>query len=205
MGDNGESSHGHGDPYSNEDIFKILIATDNHLGVWEKDEVRKDDSFNAFEEVLEIAREQQADLVLLGGDLFHDNNPSRATLGRAIDILSRHCLNSQPVSFDILSDQAQNFASGRANYLSENHNVGLPVFTIHGNHDDPTGADNLSAVDLLSKANLVNYFGKLTFTGSGIGKIRLAPILLQKEHSWSEKGQGPRSGIDCLGCRLHLS
>lgn len=47
-----------------------------------------------------------------------------------------------------------------ANFLSKHHNVGLPVFTIHGNHDDPSGADNLSAVDLLSKANLVNYFGK---------------------------------------------
>lgn len=38
--------------------------------------------------------------------------------------------------------------------------MGLPVFTIHGNHDDPTGADSLSAVDILSTAGLVNYFGK---------------------------------------------
>lgn len=34
------------------------------------------------------------------------------------------------------------------------------MFTIHGNHDDPTGSDNLSAVDLLSTCSLVNYFGK---------------------------------------------
>jgi double-strand break repair protein MRE11 len=34
------------------------------------------------------------------------------------------------------------------------------VFTIHGNHDDPAGVDNLSAVDFLSSAGLVNYFGK---------------------------------------------
>ena len=38
--------------------------------------------------------------------------------------------------------------------------MGLPVFTIHGNHDDPSGADNLSAVDVLSTCKLVNYFGK---------------------------------------------
>jgi double-strand break repair protein MRE11 len=49
----------------------------------------------------------------------------------------------------------------RANFEDANLNVGLPVFTIHGNHDDPAGADNLSAVDLLSTANLVNYFGKV--------------------------------------------
>lgn len=29
-------------------------------GVWEKDEIRKDDSFVAFEEVLQLAKEQQA-------------------------------------------------------------------------------------------------------------------------------------------------
>jgi len=46
------------------------------------------------------------------------------------------------------------------NFEDPNLNVGLPVFTIHGNHDDPTGADSLSAVDLLSTAGLVNYFGK---------------------------------------------
>ncbi len=46
------------------------------------------------------------------------------------------------------------------NYQSKNHNIGLPVFTIHGNHDDPSGADSLSAVNILSSAKLVNYFGK---------------------------------------------
>ena len=46
------------------------------------------------------------------------------------------------------------------NYEDAHYNVGLPVFTIHGNHDDPTGADNSSAVDELSRAGLVNYFGK---------------------------------------------
>ena len=39
-------------------------------------------------------------------------------------------------------------------------NVGMPVFTIHGNHDDPAGEENLSAVSILSSAGLVNYFGK---------------------------------------------
>ncbi len=46
------------------------------------------------------------------------------------------------------------------NYEDKNLNIGLPVFTIHGNHDDPTGANNLSAVDALSTAGLVNYIGK---------------------------------------------
>lgn len=48
----------------------------------------------------------------------------------------------------------------RPNFENPKVNVGLPVFTIHGNHDDPAGVDNLSAVDILSSCNLVNYFGK---------------------------------------------
>ena len=51
-------------------------------GVWERDEIRKDDSFEAFEEILHLAEEQDVDLILLGGDLFHDNNPSRGTVVR---------------------------------------------------------------------------------------------------------------------------
>lgn len=37
--------------------------------------------------------------------------------------------------------------------------MGLPVFTVHGNHDCPTGLGHLSAVDVLSQLGLVNYFG----------------------------------------------
>ena len=66
------------------------------------------------------------------------------------------------------------------NYEDPNYNVGLPVFMIHGNHDDPAGGENLSAIDLLATCNLVNYFGKHTLGGSGAGKIKLKPVLLQK-------------------------
>lgn len=81
-------------------------------GVHEKDEVRRDDSFNSFEEVLKIAASLKVDMVLLGGDLFHDNKPSRSTLVRAINLMAKYCLNDNPVNFSILSDQAANFVSG---------------------------------------------------------------------------------------------
>ena len=56
---------------------RILVATDNHLGVHEKDQVRKDDSFITFREIFEHARQQKVDCVFLGGDLFDQNKPSR--------------------------------------------------------------------------------------------------------------------------------
>lgn len=100
--------------------FRILIATDNHLGykevspgtvcppsfakfelrlictddiqllggpVWcqffsQNDPILKDDSFNAFEEILQIAVDNNVDFLLLGGDLFHENKPSRQCIYR---------------------------------------------------------------------------------------------------------------------------
>ncbi|KAM7250975.1 hypothetical protein ACFE04_022858 [Oxalis oulophora] len=162
--------------------LRILIATDCHLGYMEKDEIRRHDSFEAFNEICAIAEQKQVDLLLLGGDLFHENKPSRATLVRAIEILRRHCLNDQPVQFQVVSDQTVNFPNsfGHVNYEDPHFNVGLPVFSIHGNHDDPAGVDNLSAVDILSACNLVNYFGKMVLGGSGVGQITLYPILIRK-------------------------
>ncbi|XP_057777830.1 double-strand break repair protein MRE11 isoform X2 [Salvia miltiorrhiza] len=148
----------------------------------EKDEIRRHDSFQAFDEICSIAAQKQVDFILLAGDLFHENKPSRSTLVKAIEILRRHCLSDKPVQFQVVSDQTVNFANcfGHVNYEDPHFNVGLPVFSIHGNHDDPAGVDNLSAVDILSACNLVNYFGKMVLEGSGVGQITLYPILIKK-------------------------
>ena len=39
-----------------EDTVRIMVSTDNHLGFEEKDPIRGNDSFAAFEEVLSIAK-----------------------------------------------------------------------------------------------------------------------------------------------------
>lgn len=162
--------------------LRVLVATDCHLGYMEKDEIRRHDSFESFEEICSIAEKKQVDFILLGGDLFHENKPSRSTLVRAVEILRQYCLNDHPVQFQVVSDQTLNFPNrfGHVNYEDPHYNVGLPVFTIHGNHDDPAGVDNLSAVDILSACNLVNYFGKMDLGGSGVGQITICPILIRK-------------------------
>ncbi|KAK4752785.1 hypothetical protein SAY87_021583 [Trapa incisa] len=170
---------------SREDVantLRVLVATDIHLGYMEKDEVRRHDSFQAFEEICSIAQKEQVDFLLLGGDLFHENKPSRSTLVKTIEILRRYCLNDNPVKFQVVSDQTMNFQNifGHVNYEDPHFNVGLPVFSIHGNHDDPAGVDNLSAIDILSACNLVNYFGKMVLGGSGVGQITICPILIRK-------------------------
>ena len=40
-------------------------------------QVKANDSFVTFREILDIAVKEEVDFVLLGGDLFHENKPSR--------------------------------------------------------------------------------------------------------------------------------
>ncbi|CAL1570482.1 unnamed protein product [Knipowitschia caucasica] len=162
-----------------EDTFKILIATDVHLGYLEKDAIRGNDSYNTLKEILEYAKKHQVDLILLGGDLFHENKPSRRCLHSCITMLRHYCMGDTPIQFNILSDQTVNFNTTKfpwANYQDENLNISIPVFSIHGNHDDPTGAEGLCALDLLGASGLINHFGHST----SVEKIEISPILMQK-------------------------
>ena len=58
---------------SSSSTFRILISTDNHTGYAEDKPEIGNDSFDAFEEVLQHARDQDVDFVLLGkfNLLFH--------------------------------------------------------------------------------------------------------------------------------------
>lgn len=162
-----------------EDTLKILIATDVHLGYLEKDAVRGGDSYNTFKEILEYAKKLQVDFILLGGDLFHENKPSRRCLHSCITLLRQYCMGDNPIQFNILSDQTVNFNTTKfpwVNYQDENLNISIPVFSIHGNHDDPTGAEGLCALDLLGASGLINHFGH----SQSVEKIEISPILMQK-------------------------
>ena len=97
-----------------------------------------------------------------------------------MEICKRYALGPNPVQLQILSEK--NFQDEPANYLSQFLSVDLPIFSIHGNHDDPTregGGDLLAALDLLSVAGHINYFGRQ----DQVDKIEIRPILLQKGES----------------------
>jgi DNA repair exonuclease SbcCD nuclease subunit len=133
--------------YISTSICMYILASDNHLGYMEKDPVRGHDSINTFEEILTIARDQKVDFILLGGDLFHENRPSRKILYQTMDLLRAYCFGNRSNPMEILSDPATNFAPSRflsANYQDPNFQVSIPIFSIHGNHDDPSGVSVLS-------------------------------------------------------------
>lgn len=117
-------------------------------------------------------------VLLTGGDLFHENKPSRTIFFACTELLRKYCMNDRPVTMEFLSDASVNFnhsAFAHVNYEDPNLNVGLPVFSINGNHDDLSG-QGLSALDQLHAAGLVNYFGKY----QNLDKLDVSPILLRK-------------------------
>lgn len=106
------------------------------------------------------------DLILLAGDLFDVTHPSSTSLQKCMSLLREYCMGdrynyysliiygcsieknqpctffSRPVMFEHVSEPSKNFANTTqtcVNYEDPNLNVSIPVYSIHGNHDDPTG------------------------------------------------------------------
>lgn len=161
-----------------EDTIRILVATDNHVGYNERDPIRGDDSWKTFHEIMSLAKERDVDMVLLGGDLFHDNVPTRKSMYNVMRSLRMNCYGDKPCEVELLSDGSKHFDGtiGHANYEDTNINVALPVFSIHGNHDDPSGDGHFAALDILEMSGLINYFGRVPRND----KIDIEPLCFQK-------------------------
>lgn len=157
--------------------MKILITSDNHLGYKESDAVLLDDSYDAFEEVLCIARREGVDLILQGGDLFHENRPSRECLNRTIGLLRQYCVGSK---------RSEVRCNVPLNVDDRNIRIAIPVVAIHGNHDDPSGMRMVSPLDILQSSGLVNYVGK----HEQMERIEVFPLRLEREHRVAVYGLG---------------
>ena len=155
------------------------------MGYKEKDDILGEDSFEAFNEVLEVAANQHVDFVLLGGDLFHEHTPSQSAYYKCSKIFNKHvfgdaAVNASPLGNTQMSQgprqKFQTYNFPKANYLSNKHKIKLPVFSIHGNHDDPVGLEMLSSLDQLNVNSYVNHFGKVV----DMENIHVQPILFKK-------------------------
>ncbi|XP_008550619.1 double-strand break repair protein MRE11 [Microplitis demolitor] len=163
---------------SSDNIFKILLATDCHLGYEERASKKSDrnDSFTTFEEILQIALAKKVDFILLGGDLFHDSTPSQNVVLKCINLLKKYCFGERTIKFWFLSDPSETLSNPTGlNFENENLNVGLPIFTVHGNHDNPS-FEYTSTLDILAASGLVNYFGKST----DLSHLTVSPMVFRK-------------------------
>ena len=95
--------------YLAADTIRILVATDNHVGFAERDAERGDDSWKSFHEVMCLAKEKDVDMVLLAGDLFHDNKPSRKSMYNVMRSLRMNCYGDKPCELEMLSDGSDVF------------------------------------------------------------------------------------------------
>ncbi|GFF30237.1 double-strand break repair protein mus-23 [Aspergillus udagawae] len=163
---------------SDAETIRILVSTDNHVGYNERDPIRGDDSWKSFHEVMCLAKERDVDMVLLAGDLFHENKPSRKSMYQVMRSVRMNCLGDKPCELEMLSDASENFqgAFNHVNYEDLDINVAIPIFSIHGNHDDPSGEGHLAALDLLQVSGLLNYYGRTPESDN----IHIKPVLLQK-------------------------
>lgn len=150
--------------------MRVLITSDNHLGHKESDPLLGQDSFDTFSEILQVAVREHVDLILQAGDLFDENRPSRHTYNCTIQLLRKYCLGKSSVTIR---------SSTPMNWEDRKMQVSLPILSIHGNHDDPSGFGSVSPHDILSSAGLINYFGKAVFNEAGT--MELVPILLETE------------------------
>ncbi|KAF1989280.1 DNA repair exonuclease [Aulographum hederae CBS 113979] len=160
------------------DTITILIATDNHVGYNERDPIRGNDSWQSFHEVMCLAKARDVDMVLLAGDLFHENKPSRKSMYQVMRSLRMNCYGDRPCELEMLGDGSEAFGGpfDHVNYEDADINVAIPVFSIHGNHDDPSGEGHLAALDLLQISGLLNYYGRTPESDN----IVIKPVLLQK-------------------------
>lgn len=160
-----------------EDTFRIMITTDNHIGYKENDSYLELDSYNNFKEVLEICQDLgNVDFMLNSGDLFHENHFSSKNLNFITDLLVNSCFNDNPITFK--TEHKPDYLC--LNYDSENVNVGLPIFIINGNHDygNSIGTENVSILKILSNLKLINYLGNFNITD---GKdVAVEPVILKK-------------------------
>ncbi|XP_033322314.2 double-strand break repair protein MRE11 isoform X2 [Megalopta genalis] len=170
----------YGEKLNSEDTIKILVATDIHLdyNFNKKRGQESDDTFITFEEILQYGHEHEVDFILLGGDLFHDTKPSQSAMLKCMELLRKYCLGSRPIKIQFLSDPElifQHCPQKTVNYGGPNVNISIPIFSIHGNHDDPSFAA-VGSMDLLSISSFINYFGKST----DLTHITIPPLILKK-------------------------
>ncbi|CAI4896227.1 CLL_collapsed_G0042990.mRNA.1.CDS.1 [Saccharomyces cerevisiae] len=165
--------------YPDPDTIRILITTDNHVGYNENDPITGDDSWKTFHEVMMLAKNNNVDMVVQSGDLFHVNKPSKKSLYQVLKTLRLCCMGDKPCELELLSDPSQVFHYDEftnVNYEDPNFNISIPVFGISGNHDDASGDSLLCPMDILHATGLINHFGKVIESD----KIKVVPLLFQK-------------------------
>jgi DNA repair exonuclease SbcCD nuclease subunit len=127
------------------------------------------------EEILQIAENENVDLALQSGDLYHDLYPSHECICKTLRIFERYVFGQKDHDFKHYCFPGDDPEA--LNYLSSNKQIKLPIIGIHGNHDYPMRMSRDSAYEMLSITKNINYIGKTDDQGS----LVLKPTIFYKK------------------------
>ncbi|MFH0986835.1 MAG: DNA repair exonuclease [Candidatus Micrarchaeota archaeon] len=123
--------------------MKLAVISDSHLGHGYGTELQED-SFVQFEEALDSAIAEKADLILLPGDIFDTRTPRQEVWARALNIFQK------PLLAEKNHTKLEGFA-GEPRQVSPMVLKGVPVVAIHGTHE--RRSENLvNPVELLEQS-----------------------------------------------------
>lgn len=132
--------------------MKIGIFSDTHLGFDRKGQ-RNNESFENLEQALNLCLEENVDFCVLAGDIFDEPVPSHTSLFKSINSfrLAQRAVNKTKLKIEKNGESKEIICEG------------LPILTIHGNHEF-RGKEFKTALDVLNLAGLLVYFhaGKIT-------------------------------------------
>lgn len=92
-----------------------------------------------------------------------------------MNIIREYCMGNKKIKFRALNRRDSSNINGY-NWEIGDVNVSIPLFGIHGNHDDPGEEGLLSPLDILESARFINYIGK----NNNVDDIEVSPVLLEK-------------------------
>lgn len=127
--------------------MKVAIISDTHFGYGQNTELQ-DDPFIQAGEAINTAVRENADIILLAGDIFDSRTPSQDDLGRAMQIFMKPRLTKDSgVKLESVIDKSRG-------EISEIALKGIPIVAIHGTHER-RGRGLTTPVQLLERAGLL--------------------------------------------------
>ncbi|MBD3263007.1 hypothetical protein GF374_01355, partial [Candidatus Woesearchaeota archaeon] len=164
-------------------MLKLAIISDLHLGFAYGTE-RGEDAFKNAEKAFNLALKEEPNLILLGGDIFHDKIPRPEILGRTIELFTK--INKSTKANTLLLEKTKN------NETKELKKVIPSIICIWGTHER-RHAQSTNPVQILQKAGLLySLHAESILVEAGYDKIGLhglsgVPETYAKEalKSWS--------------------
>lgn len=125
--------------------MRIAFLSDFHLGF--KQAGREEEAFENAKQAFELAVNHNADLILIGGDVFHEEVPDAKALMQAMELFSiaKNASNNYTKILKIKKDVKKEVIL-----------KGIPIVAIHGTHEF-RGKDYVNYLQLFESAGFIAY------------------------------------------------